>query len=117
MTSLPNPVFDYSSRDYASVYADLQARKSVYLPEWTSTSQSDFGNVLLQMYAYVADLISYYVDRLAGEAFIQTATQPSSVLNLAAMLTPSIMACACSGHLSFMRKPDKGVFVSALNVR
>ena len=81
-----NPVFDYSSRDYASVYADLLARIPVYLPEWTSTSSSDFGQVLLQMYAYTADLLGYYEDRIAGEAFIQTATQAVSVLNLAAML-------------------------------
>jgi uncharacterized phage protein gp47/JayE len=85
-SSTGNPVLDYSSRDYASIYADLQARQSTYLPEWTSASPSDFGQVLLQMYAYMGDLLSYYLDRLAGEAFIQTATQPSSIINLAAML-------------------------------
>jgi hypothetical protein len=81
-----NPVFDYSSRDYASVFADLENRIPVYLPEWTSRSSSDFGLVMLQMFAYVCDLLGYYEDRLAGEAFIQTATQASSILNLAAML-------------------------------
>lgn len=87
-----NPVFDYSSRDYASVLTDLVARIPVYLPEWTSQSPSDFGIVLLQMFAYSTDILSYYLDRLAGEAFIQTATQPSSILNLAAMLdyTPTL---------------------------
>jgi hypothetical protein len=82
----PYPVFDYSSRDYASIFADLMARKTLFLPEWTSTSNADFGVVLLQLYSYVGDLLGYYCDRLAGEAFIQTATQASSVLNLAAML-------------------------------
>jgi uncharacterized phage protein gp47/JayE len=81
-----NPVFDYSSRDYTAVYADLVQRIPVYLPEWTSTSPSDFGQVLLQMYSYVADLLGYYEDRIAGEAFIQTATQAVSILNIAAML-------------------------------
>lgn len=81
-----NPVFDYSSRDYAAVYQDLVNRIPVYMPEWTSTSSSDFGQVLLQMFAYVADLLGYYEDRIAGEAFIQTATQAVSILNLAAML-------------------------------
>jgi hypothetical protein len=33
------------------------------------------------------------------------------------MLTPSIMAAAWAAHLSFIRKPDNGVFVRALNVR
>lgn len=85
-TDMTNPVFDYSSRDYVSVYADLLQRIPLYLPEWTSESPNDFGIVLLQMYAYVCDLLGYYLDRLAGEAFIQTATQPVSIVNLASML-------------------------------
>lgn len=87
-----NPVFDYSSRDYNSVLNDLIARIPVYLPEWTSQSTNDFGIVLLSMYAYVVDNLGYYLDRLAGEAFIQTATQPTSVYNIAAMLdyTPTL---------------------------
>lgn len=85
-TGISSPVLDYSSRDYLSIYSDLVQRIPVYLPEWTSQSSSDFGIVLLQMYAYVGDLLGYYIDRLAGEAFIQTATQPVSIINLAAML-------------------------------
>lgn len=85
-TTYAAPVFDYTSRDYASVLTDLVNRIPLYLPEWTSQSPNDFGMVLLQMFAYTCDLLSYYVDRLAGEAFIQTATQASSILNLAGML-------------------------------
>jgi hypothetical protein len=80
------PVIDYSSRDYLSIYNDLLERRSIYMPEWTSTSTADFGIALIQMFSYVGDIIGYYLDRLAGEAFIQTATQPVSILNLAAML-------------------------------
>jgi len=80
------PVFDYTSRDYVSVFNDLMARIPLYLPEWTSQSPNDFGIVLLQMFAYVCDLLGYYLDRLGGEAFMATATQPTSIINLAAML-------------------------------
>jgi len=80
------PVIDYTSRDYLSVLTDLTNRIPLYLPEWTSQSPNDFGMVLLQMFAYTCDLLGYYLDRLAGEAFIQTATQASSIINLAAML-------------------------------
>jgi hypothetical protein len=90
--TVPIPVIDYSSRDYETVLQDLITRIPFYLPEWTSQNPSDFGIVLLQLYAYTVDLLGYYLDRLAGEAFIQTATQPTSILNLAAMLnyTPSL---------------------------
>ena len=85
-TGPASPVFDYSSRDYSAVYADLLARIPVYLPEWTSQSMNDFGIVMLQLFAYTADNLAYYLDRLAGEAFLATATQSSSIINLAAML-------------------------------
>lgn len=81
-----SPVFDYSSRDYASILTDLLNRQQIYLPEWTSQSNNDFGIVLLQEFAYVGDILHYYMDRLAAEAFIQTATQPQSILNLAALI-------------------------------
>lgn len=81
-----NPVFDYSSRDYASILTDLLNRQQIYLPEWTSQSNNDFGIVLLQEFVYAADILHYYMDRLAAEAFIQTATQPQSILNLAALI-------------------------------
>jgi hypothetical protein len=81
-----SPVFDYSSRDYVAILTDLLARKQVYLPEWTSDSNNDFGIVLLQEFAYACDILHYYMDRLAAEAFIQTATQPQSILNLASLI-------------------------------
>jgi Baseplate J-like protein len=86
------PIFDYTSRDYLSIYTDLLARRTIYMPEWTSQSSDDFGIVLLQLFAYVGDLLGYYVDRLSAEAFLETATQPQSILNIAAMLdyTPTL---------------------------
>jgi hypothetical protein len=105
------PVFDYTSRDYVSVYADLLARIPLYLPEWTSQSNSDFGIVLLQMYAYICDINGYYLDRLAGEAFIQTATQPTSILNLAAMIdyTPALSAGSTVSLLVTISATSSGV--------
>lgn len=84
--STGNPVINYGDRDYASILSDLLARIPTYLPEWTSQSESSFGVVLLEMFAYVGDILNYYLDRLMTEAFIQTATQPQSVYQLAAML-------------------------------
>jgi uncharacterized phage protein gp47/JayE len=84
--STGNPVFDYSSRDFASVRADLIQRIPLFLPEWTNRGENDFGFVLIEMFAYVCDLLGYYEDRIAGESFIQTATQSVSIINLAAML-------------------------------
>lgn len=75
--------FDYTSRDYLSIRQDLLDRASANVPEWTSRNPSDFGVMLVELWAYYADILHYYVDRAAAESYLQTATQPSSVLAFA----------------------------------
>src|SRR5882724_8471277 len=77
---------DYSSRDYASLRADLIARIPSMIPEWTNRSPSDFGMVMIEEFSYVGDGLHYYIDRVVNEAFLGTAVQRSSVLALARML-------------------------------
>ena len=85
------PQVDYTSRDYAAIRDDLIALIPSLLPEWTTTDASDFGITLIELFAYMGDMLNYYIDRAANEGFINTATQRSSVLSLANMLnyTPS----------------------------
>ncbi len=80
------PVIDYTSRDYPSLLAsllDLAARK---LPEWTDRSENDFGRLLLEAFAYVGDVILFYQDRIANEAFLATATERRSVIDLLGLI-------------------------------
>src|SRR5207244_9590089 len=62
----------------------LQAMQTLIpekLPEWTDyQSQADFGNVLLQLFAHMGDILSYYQDRVANESFLETAQQRRSVI-------------------------------------
>lgn len=78
--------FDYTSRDYNSIQQDLLARASQTLPEWTSREPSDFGMVLIDLWAYMGDILHFYVDRASREAFLNTATQRESVLAVANLL-------------------------------
>jgi len=78
--------FDYTSRDYTSIQADLLARASTQIPEWTSRESSDFGMVMVDLWSYMGDVLHFYVDRAAGEAFLGTATQRESVLAIANLL-------------------------------
>lgn len=86
MTPQTPVVIDYSSRDYIAIYNDLIRQIPNFLPEWTSRSSSDFGIVLLELYAYVGDILSYYIDRISNEAFLSTAVQRASVLAISSML-------------------------------
>ena len=97
---------DYSSRDYSSLVVDLQAAAPLLLPEWSSQSAFDFGTVLLDLYAYVGDIMNYYIDRVANELFLSTATRRQSVLNIAKMLNyVPVASAAAKTTLTFTLVP------------
>jgi len=77
---------DYTSRDFASVKADLLVRARATIPEWTSTTTPDFAMMLIDLWSYVADIQNYYIDRAYTEAYLDTATQASSVRAIARLL-------------------------------
>jgi len=87
---------DYTSRDYFSIKTDLLARAEQVLPEWTSRDSSDFGMLLVDLWAYMGDILHYYIDRAAQESFLETATQRESILAIANLLdyTPAGRAAA-----------------------
>lgn len=74
---------DYTGRDYYAIREELIARIQSRIPEWTASDPADFGVALVEAFAYLGDLMSYYIDRTANESFIGTATQRQSVLNIA----------------------------------
>jgi len=74
---------NYTSKDYYAIREELIARIQDRIPEWTASDPADFGVALVEAFAYVGDLMSYYIDRSANEAFIDTATQRNSVLAIA----------------------------------
>ena len=76
---------DYTGRDYYSLRETLIARIQDRIPEWTASDPADFGVALVEAFAYLGDVVSYYIDRTANEAFIQTAVQRDSILNIAQM--------------------------------
>jgi hypothetical protein len=83
--------FDYTSRDYFSIRQDLLKRSALTIPEWNSDDPSDFGNMIVDLWAYMGDVLHFYVDRAASETFLDTATQRDSVMAIANLLdyTPS----------------------------
>jgi hypothetical protein len=75
------PTIDYMARDYDSILQAMRALIPEKLPEWTDfESPADFGNVLLQLFAHMGDILSYYQDRVANESFLGTAQERRSVI-------------------------------------
>lgn len=75
-------VVDYMARDYDSLLQSMRELIPSRLPEWKNhTSEADFGNVLLQLFAHMGDIISYYQDRVINESFLGTAQSRRSVID------------------------------------
>ena len=78
---VPNQI-DYTSRDYTSLLTDLTNLVSVRTnTDWTADDPSDLGTVLLESFAYMGDIMSYYIDRVANELSIDTAARRQTLLN------------------------------------
>jgi hypothetical protein len=87
VSSIPVSI-DYTSRDYYSLREDLitlvkNRINSGTSEQWTGEDPSDFGVALIEAFSYVGDVVNYYLDRVANESYLPTATQRKNVLNLA----------------------------------
>lgn len=80
------PNIDYTSRDYDGLRQSLLDFARVAFPDWQPASEGDFGVLMVELLSYTGDVLSYYVDRAQIEAYLPTATQRSSVLQIAQLL-------------------------------
>lgn len=76
-------IFDYTNRDYATIRESMLERAGRSIPDWTDRDPSDFTMALIDLWAYAADIMHYYIDRSSAESFLATATQPSTILAFA----------------------------------
>ncbi|MGB8508489.1 MAG: baseplate J/gp47 family protein [Pyrinomonadaceae bacterium] len=71
---------DYMARDYNSFRQALVDLIPAKIPEWTDRSEADFGIALIELFSYMADILSYYQDRVANESFLSTAQERGSII-------------------------------------
>lgn len=84
--TVPSSV-DYTSKDFLGFMSTLQTFAATAMPGWTiGASEGDIGLAILESFAYEGDILSYYGDRISQEAYLPTATQRQSLLNIAALL-------------------------------
>lgn len=109
------PQVDYTSRDYSSLRQDLIDLIPDFAPAWTNRDPADFGMTILEMFSYMGDILNYYIDKSANEAFIGTASQRDNVLQLAKLLgyTPTT-STASTVTLTFTNSTATAITVPAL---
>ncbi len=109
---------DYRVGTFASFReAMLQAiSRQPELSGWSArTSEGGgYGIALLEMWAYMADIPTFYQERAASEAFLRTALLDESVLKLARLLDyRPAPGKAAETHLAFRAEKDSKVLVPA----
>jgi hypothetical protein len=93
---------DYTSKDYSGFLSSMLQYAGQVAPQWNTASEGDMGVALLELYAYVADILSFYGDRITQEAYLPTATQRLSLINIAALLGyPVSNGSAATGTVTF----------------
>ncbi|MCW5983244.1 MAG: baseplate J/gp47 family protein [Bryobacteraceae bacterium] len=78
------------------------------LKAWTARSPRDFGMQFLDLWAYLADILTFYQERIANEAYLRTATQRENVMRLAAAIDYRLgPGAAAIVHLAFTLDKQK----------
>ncbi len=74
----------YLNRDFESVRTDLiNLLKIYYKDQWQDFQAISIGMSLVDLMAFVGDLLSFHTDKRFTEMFIESAVEPTSLYRLA----------------------------------
>ena len=74
----------YLNRDFNSIREDLMNLLKVYYPEqYQDFNAVSIGMSLVDLMAYVSDLLSYHTDKRFNELFLETANEKTSLYRIA----------------------------------
>ena len=74
----------YASKEFDTIKQSLVDYAKTYYPDtYKDFNAASFGSLMLDMVAYVGDMLSFYVDYQANESFIDSAVETKNLLKLA----------------------------------
>lgn len=76
---LPEPDINYLAKDFATFRQLIFDRMALLMPDWRERHVPDLGVTLVELLAYSGDMLSYYQDAVATEAYLDTARLRVSV--------------------------------------
>lgn len=86
----PDPRIDYLAKDFNGFRQLMLDRMASVAPGWTERSPADLGMTLVEILAHRADLLSYFQDAVATEAYLGTARKRISLRRHARLLDYSV---------------------------
>lgn len=79
--------FQYIGKDHDSIVNDCVARiKEAYPEKWNDFYEDSAGMMIVEIFAYVVDLLLFYLERQANETYLPTATERQNLLNMCKLI-------------------------------
>ena len=79
-----NREINYLSKDFNSIKTDLMDYVKRQFPnEWRDFNDASGGMAVLELMAYVGDILSFNIDRQVNEAYINRAVETKNIVSLA----------------------------------
>ena len=79
-----NRDINYLSKDFNSIKADLIDYVRRHFPnDWRDFNDASGGMALLELMAYVGDILSFNIDRQVNESYISRAVETKNIVSLA----------------------------------
>lgn len=109
----------YRADDYAGIRAALVQRLQEQFPEWNPSllekgGDQDLAVALIELFSHMGDILGFYQDIRANEAFLRTATLPASVVDLCRLIGYRARPGAAASTLQvFLLKPGTSGLVPA----
>jgi hypothetical protein len=85
MANLPAST-DYTDKDFESVRSRMFSLVRSVFPRWTNESVADFGNMLVESFSWICDVLLYYQDNQAREGRFGTAVLRQSMIALVKLI-------------------------------
>ena len=113
--------FNYIDKDHQAIVQDCISRiKEVYGADyWNDFEEDNAGRMLIEAFAYIADLLLFYLDRQANETYLPTATERQNIINMCKLIgyTPkSAKPAQVSITISLDNPHDSDVVLPALSI-
>ena len=95
-TAILPPSVDYSDRDFESLRARIfNLIQSVY-PNWTDDAVANFGNILMEGFCFVGDVLNFYQDQQAREGRIATVQFRKNMIAITKLLNYTLPGAAAA---------------------
>ncbi|MFO0589347.1 MAG: baseplate J/gp47 family protein [Polyangiaceae bacterium] len=112
----PRPAVDLLTKDYAGFVQMFGDWVRVRNPSWVDLSPASLERTLVELLAHHGDFLSYYQDRVANEAFVDTASQRYSLRQHAALLGTRLFDGTAAETLLCFQALSDGYLPSGLEV-